>query len=282
MPLQTTPTASKPDEIALLTPEEFRALAACVQKKANHIKFSRQLVINTTLIALGIFSLGWLWSGSAAYVLAAFSLLFIYLLANQQMFRRTCKNEEEVKRLAEFVENTREVRHLGTILELHEVVRRSGVAWFELFTAVYQTIPRLLPFVQSQHIDALNTPQRACLRRGLFHPGISSDIGYWRGPEYCLEVLSALEQIGDKRDLPDVEQLLKTHNIPDEIRAAAERCVEVIRERVAREEGKDFLLRADRKPDAVATLLRPSIEHADTPPQQLLRAAVSDDRDTPA
>lgn len=85
-------------------------------------------------------------------------------------------------------------------------------------------------------------------------------------------MLYALEQIGDKRDLTDVERLLLENRITDEIRTAAARCASVICERVAREEGKDFLLRPERKPEAVDTLLRPSAELQDTPSEQLLRA----------
>ena len=59
---------------------------------------------------------------------------------------------------------------------------------------------------------------------------------------YIFDILSALEQIGDKRDLPDVERLLKEHAVTNEVRVAAERCAQVIRERVAREAGKDILL----------------------------------------
>ena len=100
--------------------------------------------------------------------------------------------------------------------------------------------------------------------------------------DYCLNALYALEQIGDKRDLPDVERLLKEPSITDEIRTAAERCAKAIRERRAREESKDVLLRPDHKPEAPATLLRPAAETADTPPQQLLRPVASDAPHPPA
>ena len=166
---------------------------------------------------------------------------------------------------------------LGPILDIYFINGHPSIRLHDARVPVKDAILRLLQLIQSADVDALNTQQRERLRRDLFHRGVSSDMGYWRGPEYCLSVLYALEQIGDKRDLPDIERLLKEHYITDEIRVAAERCAEVIRERVAREEGKDFLLRPERKPEAVDTLLRPSGERSDTPNKELLRASTEEE-----
>lgn len=96
-----------------------------------------------------------------------------------------------------------------------------------------------------------------------------------------MRALVALERIGDKRDLPDLERLLKAGSLSDEIRAAATRCAQTINERLTQEKVRDVLLRADSKPEAVQTLLRPSVENAAAPPQQLLRAAANDTNDRP-
>ena len=73
--------------------------------------------------------------------------------------------------------------------------------------------------------------------------------------------------------------MLGAVNITDELRVSMQHCAHVIQERAAREVGKDILLRPDRKPEALNTLLRPAAENADTP-QQLLRASTSEQPDT--
>ena len=186
---------------------------------------------------------------------------------------RTDKNDEQ--RLLRFIENVQDVNQLGTILEAANF--SSAIYW-----ATADAIPRLLLLIQPADADRLTTHQRAVLRSDMFGRWLfDGGMRIRSGADYCLPMLSALEKIGDKRDLPDVELLLKSQHFTDEIRVAAERCALVIWERVAREEGKDFLLRADRKPYTIETLLRPTTENAGTPPQQLLRAATSDAHDPP-
>ncbi len=187
------------------------------------------------------------------------------------------KDRNNIQRLLTFVENTEDARQLGAILVLQQIGGSPSKITAQVRKAAEEAMRRLLPLTQISDLNALNTQQRACLRRGLFHRGSNTASDYWPDTDYCILVLSALEQVGDKRDLPDMERLLKEYYVTDKVRAAAERCMQTITERIARENLKDVLLRPDRNPDAPATLLRPSAERANSAPQQLLRASASSD-----
>ena len=278
---QSSPTPDKPDKEPLLTSEEFKALVTQVNRNARLTAASRPIVFWIKAIGVG-FSLFWWWrSGSA--VLAAYSLFAasVFNLMPCILANFVFQDAQEVKRLLHFVESVQDVRQVGALLDLNGTARVQGEPYAALYTATDVAILRLLRLIQPTDAALLNTQQRECLRRHLLLPLFVNVQTTWGEHDYCLNALYALEQIGDKRDLPDVERLLKEYYITDEVRSASEHCAQTIRERVAREESKDVLLRADRKPEAVATLLRPSAENVDTLPQQLLRAA-SNEENTPA
>jgi hypothetical protein len=281
MQLHPPPTPDKPDAEPLLTTDEFKTIAARLERDTNRVRAFKRAPFRPDVIIFGIYLyLAW---GYNVYLVGPL-IAFIGVDIASTIYhneRRIRKDNSTAERLLRFVEETHDATQLGTIFDLYDATTRLGEKWQRFRTATRTTVICLLLLIQPGDADALNTQQRIHLRRSLFRPEFLSGIGYWIGPDYYFAALHALEQIGDKRDLPDIERLLKEHYITDEVRAAAERCVEVIRERVAREEGKDVLLRADRKPEAVETLLRPSAENADTPPQQLLRAATNDAHDPP-
>ena len=282
MPFQPSPTTTKSDVNPLLTPEEFREIVALLERNTNRVRSVRREVFSiqsvfTCVLFLLFLGRNLVTFGTTVTVIGVNAVLAIYI--NEHHHRR---DKRIAPRLLKFVEDTQDVRQLGTILDLYDTVRRLDGRWLTVYTATHSAVVRLLPWLQSQDADVLNTQQRERLRHDLFRRRTLFNNGYWRGVDYCLTVLSALEQIGDKRDLPDVERLRKEAYITDDIRAAVEHCAEAIRERIAREEGKDFLLRGYRKPESVEILLRPSVANVDTPPELLLRAAISDAHDPPA
>jgi hypothetical protein len=274
-------TANNPDKASLLTPDEFRALVAHVRRNTNRVDGLGCAAIIINAIAV-VFGLGWwLWFREDKFLPIVIPVVFVNALMTRLFAHRVRKDANQVERLIRFIENTQDARQLGTILDLDGTAGHPGGIWQKVYKAARGAVIRLLPLLQPSHADTLNSRQRERLRRDLYSRAFGSNQVMLRNNASSLPLLYALEQIGDKRDLPDVEQLLKYKTLTDEVRAAAERCAQTIRERLANENARDFLLRADRKPEAVETLLRPSSEKADTPPQQLLRAATSDAPDPP-
>ena len=279
MPFQAPPTTDNPDAAPLLTEWEFKTLVIALK---DDTRTSHRVLIRAAMMAF-ISSTIWRWWG---LVPALVSLVFVFMLVTEFtvfiVLRKIDKKQPTAERLIRFIENTQDAGLLGTIIDLYVAAGRLGDTWHEVSNAAFTAAMRLLPLLKSSHAYSLNTQHRVFLRQVMFLPKSVQRIDRWLGLEYCLPMVYALKQIGDKRDLPDVERLLKQPYITEEIRTAAEHCAQTIWERVTHEEGKNFLLRADRKPEAVATLLRPSVERDDTPPEQLLRAATSDEGNTPA
>lgn len=90
-------------------------------------------------------------------------------------------------------------------------------------------------------------------------------------------VLKALEQIGDQRAIPVVENLTLAGRTTN-VRRCALACLPFLIERVRLAREQSTLLRASASPGAAAVpaqLLRPANGVEDTPPQQLLRASRS-------
>ena len=275
-------TPDKPAAEPLLTCYQFKLLVLRLDGDSKGFRTSHGVLMHAAMIAFVSRTI-WRWWGLVpALVSLVFVVGFVCELAAFLALRNIDKKQPAAERLIKFIENTQDVGLLGTILDLYVAAGRLGDKWHEVSEAAFTAAMRLLPLLQSSDTYHLNTQNRVLLRQVMFPPETVQRKDYWVGLEYCLSVLYALEQIGDKRDLSDVQRLLKADYITDEIRAAAARCAQVIWERVAYEEGKDVLLRADRKPDAVATLLRPSAENAHTLPRKLLRAATANEHDTPA
>jgi hypothetical protein len=96
-------------------------------------------------------------------------------------------------------------------------------------------------------------------------------------PSLSIALLQAIEKVGDGRALPEVERVANTEAVNEHherIRAAAERCLTVLRERVEQERLGHTLLRPASAPDTPAvTLLRPAQGPGESDPERLLRPA---------
>lgn len=250
----------KLDNEALLTPEEFRALVARLNCSIKRVKISHRVLLRTVFIIFGGSMIWRWWSNRAIFGSGLFCFMLVTEISLFLAWRSIGKKKTIAERLIRSVGNTNDAGLVGTMLDLHGTSTHLGSAWRTVDTSTLTALSRLLPLLQPADADTLNTQQRAFLRGTLFN---HSSKGDRHGPFYCLDVLSALEQIGDKRDLPDVERLLKENAVPDEVRAAAERCAKVIWERAAREVGKDILL-------------RPVTSATTTSDAELLRAASDD------
>lgn len=273
----------KPDQEVLLTPEEFRALTVRLRRNAWRYMTSFLLSVFLVPIAVIVGALLSMWVG----LIPAIEGLLLYGLANALLLALTIalikadkrKNRQYADRLLQFVIHTHDVAMLGPILDLKEAnepLSNSDNVDSRIDKAADDAVLRLLPLVQASDADSLNGEQRTHL---LCYIWYDADFTGTRGLDnlpYARGVLHALEHVGCKDDLPAIMRMLDIVDATPEFRASVQHCAQVVRERAAREEGKDILLRADCKPQAVATLLRHSIESADTPSYELLRATPSE------
>lgn len=278
----TSPATTKhPAEPPLLTPDEFRALVARREQKFNRASSLEQFATCTNVVSVGFGLLWWCWKHEPVIALFALCIVICNLIVTRLIERNLNKDGQELERLCWFVENTQDVGMLGFIIDLPLLTELPFGKLHRWDKARYDAIFRLFPSIRSQDAANFTTHQRATLCCLMFIPESTSAKVVNIGLKYCLPMLDLLEPIGGYHDLVDVKELLRREDITDEIREAAERCAEVVRERVAREEEKDLLLRPEHKPEVVETLLRPSEERQDTPPEQLLRATSDDDAEPP-
>jgi len=276
-PRQPSTTAT-PDDTALLHPEEFKSLAARMQRNAR-----RYAVLNFTIYSVWfviIFSSFWsMWVSPAIPIWFTALFVLILTITTRWLLKRwfmahVRKEGRKIERLIQLAASTQDANMLGPILDLQDISILP-----ETRKSIDSAVLRLLPFVQTSHADALSAKQRERIGDYFF-----SDQSRWGARRsdnlpYAQGVLHALEQIGDKRDLLYIEGMLEAGGISEELCASIQRCADIVRERVAHEEGKDFLLRPDSKPKTAETLLRPAAERADASPHQLLRAANFDNAD---
>lgn len=142
-----------------------------------------------------------------------------------------------------------------------------------------ETLIEILPRLQSTDAHLLNNEQRRELYKTLLT----------NNRLLILATLTALEQIGDEKALPIVEQLASSEPLTQnrlgvrkkalrianlEIREAAQNCLPFLRERAAAQKASQELLRASSPDTNIADLLRPASSQT-TAPQELLRASVS-------
>lgn len=282
-PPSTADKLVKLDQEALLTPKEFRALVARLNRNTRCCQALLVWTVFLVLIVVILSALLSMWVG----LILAFEGLVLYGLINALtigLFKIYVRKVlQRAEHLLQFVTHTKNVSMLGPILdlkdslEMKEWVMRPGNISSPLDKAVDEAVLRLLPLVVPESgATSLNWEQRTRIRHYVWSVGSVTETRGLENLPYARAGLHALEYLGDKDDLPEIERLLAEDDITDELRAAVEHCAHVIRERAGREVGKDILLRADRKPEALATLLRPSVENADPPPQQLLRASTAE------
>ncbi len=269
-------------ETPLLTPDEFRVLVARVRRNTSHFIALAHMTVYSFFISFVVIQLRIIFGGPITLIWCSFLIVGALMLITS-LFTAYARQDIKVEQqLARYILKTCDPIMLGPILELKDADEHPGHVYSSLILSVNEAVVRLLPLMQTANVDALNTRQRERMRSFLF-PMNSTEIktpAYT--PERAFSILRLLEQVGDKRDLPDVERFLENGSLLNEPRVVAERCAQVIQERIAKKEGKDVLLRPERKPEAVESLLRSSEERQDTSAGELLRATSADNADMPA
>jgi hypothetical protein len=169
--------------------------------------------------------------------------------------------------VATLIEGMNDIRFLGAMLDL----LHQGVGDVEVSKNLRAALMRLLPQFRADQAAMLTPEQRQALLVPLKSP--------YGNVEFTLAVLKALEQVGDEKAIPVVEQLASdgapTANMK-RVRQAARDCLPFLRQSAERQRLSETLLRAsDTSTTATPdVLLRPAMPNADqTPSEQLLRAA---------
>lgn len=179
----------------------------------------------------------------------------------------------------------------GTIADIGPNVLRLNrgsenyASWDTLVDARLALIS-LLPLLQ-QPADAgvLSRKERKALHTALQLGQISPIYDFQKlGPRFVLELLSALERIGDTDALFYVRAKAYGEAATadaQQIRAAARACLKSLEARAKREQVGQTLLRASDAPEPAAdTLLRPASGGDAAPSEQLLRAAIGHENET--
>jgi hypothetical protein len=227
------------------------------------------------------FAVGFYYAGIFSYILysmlrlsgwnsalpSAFALLLVLLYASAlvtEIVTRLRWNRSTAK-----ITNIDDVRAVGALAEAMEIPDKGMLAQAQ------KALTRLLQRLEVGDAHLLNETQRKCLYRRL-------KIEYaLHTPDFMVALLEALEKIGDAGALPAVQELATctvTTASGKRVQAAARKCLPVLRLRVRTLETSSTLLRASSAEDTGgASLLRPVHGGDNTAPEELLRAARSDE-----
>ena len=142
--------------------------------------------------------------------------------------------------------------------------------------AIIMALRRLLPRLQATDTTVLTSHQRLCLYKALTWRSLNwkgvggSLLRYDRG--LALDILKAMEQIGDKDALPYVQYVAKS-SWDKELRDAANNCLSFLHQKAEEHRRSETYLRPS---SAISTtpdiLLRPASGVTDMPSDELLRA----------
>lgn len=282
MPSPPRLTSEQTADTAPLTPEEFRAVASRCHRNSLRARALYDFTIYSVLIAIIITALWSIIAGAltpvgSAMLFGALLALILYIFTISAR-----KDNRDIERLIKFINSTNDADMLGPILDLTNTSIHPGEIYPHMKEALDTAVLRLLPHVQPHHANTLHPAHRLRIHCWvLWENGVRSEERGLHNLPYARGALHALEQIGDKNDLAHLESLLHAVHTTEEFRAAVKHCLNIVLERVTREEGKDVLLRPERKPEASETLLRASLEQTNMQPEQLLRATAGDQGNPP-
>jgi hypothetical protein len=164
--------------------------------------------------------------------------------------------------------NYEDIRVIGHLAEAL-IVRDTAVA-----TQAEIELTTLLPRIGENNASLLSTDQRQCIYRSMLVRNINSK------SEFLVAALGAVERIGDTRALPEVLALASCDvNTPRgrEVKAAAENCLQVLRQTDSERDARRSLLRAaNADVESGGELLRAANNRSADNPNELLRAQLHD------
>ncbi len=176
------------------------------------------------------------------------------------------------------LEAARALGNLGQAEGVSALLRASQNAVFLQKVGQEALMRTLSSLTFEEHYGALGSdvvPNLCALLNGRSHSGASSVV------DWKFALIGALGQVGDARAIHQIMQVLQ-ENSPDAggsplLFQKAERVLDVLRKRAARETEQKTLLRGAEAPVGSKTLLRSYEETCETPPEQLLRAAENEE-----
>lgn len=297
MDAQIPPTLETPGENTLLTSEEYKEFLREAQRLERYAGNLSIGVLYSFFTAASVGALATVWLVSEVPILSTVFLILVLGKANQLVERYEGaylkRQSSLVERMVTAISEARTADMLGPLLDLYSVSNSFDTTYPEIRSAVNAAILRLLPLITADHAELFTTQRRERLRQYRYR----AEPGYHRydleKSPYIRGLIHAFEQIGDKRDLYHIQEWLEAVNRQEKspvtlpmtdfereqhrkLAASIQHCLDVVTERAAREEGKDFLLRPDRKPETGEALLRPATDAADKSPEQLLRPSSDD------
>ncbi|MCW3098966.1 MAG: hypothetical protein JWL77_4584 [Chthonomonadaceae bacterium] len=274
MELPFQPSTDPIPATPLLHPDEFRALATHIYRAESRFNGAVGVAVIGSLVATIVTALGSIWVGYPIAIVSWTVTIFGLTLMYQWATFGAQKYHKHTESLIQFLADMQDADMLGPLLDLKVSHDGSREISKRMDPAIDAAVLRLLPLVQTAHGDPLNSRHRERITF-YWHAGTPWLVGTKNLDQlhYRRGILHAMEQIGDMNDLPWLKSLEGRVNLSRELTAAILRCIDIVEERVARAEGKEFLLRSGDNPDAAGTLLRPITERADSPSDQLLRAA---------
>jgi hypothetical protein len=256
--------------------EELKELLRHAQRVYDSDKALWVFADSSGVMAITVGFMATIGLGSMKPILYTVSFLLLLWASSRRLNAYKIRQKPTIARLIKLIADTQAADMLGPILDLN-LTENLRSDYPEIEATVNAAVLRLLPLITASDAGSLNTQQHKRLHYYRYQDGSWSGDGRDLDKlPYARGLIHALEQIGDKRDLPQIQVWLQNERCKAELTASLQRCFDIVSERVAREEGKDFLLRPDSKPETGETLLRAAAECADRPTEQLLRAASDD------
>ena len=187
------------------------------------------------------------------------------------------KPRKRLRPMAQTLADLHDVHAVGALIDTLKLEDR------KIHAIAMDALIELLPRLTANDSDLLTAEQRALLDsklRGMpnrldgnLRP--LSPAVYEQQVAFCIAILQAFGQVGDRTALPTVERLARREAKTVEqlrVQEAARACLPLLKLRIEQQHSNQTLLRASSPADTdVETLLRPAKDSQETPSDQLLR-----------
>lgn len=256
---------------------QFTDLVARIKKCGRWSALIDKLTCSTIVLLLlgGVAFRSW-------WVLSGVGICILLGLFSDRVLKRQVRGfERHIEELMRFLRITDDPRLIGDILDLQVEAQRHIRTFEEVYVSCEHATMRLLPLLRETDAEALNTRQRELLRANLFTTFTYSGGEHGGGVAMCQGefselILKALEHIGDRRDLPDVQRLIHHRLLHrTEVRELAHLCANAIIAREAQGSNANMSLRPGDKSDEPNSLLRSASDATTTDQSVLLRPTSS-------
>ena len=214
-----------------------------------------------------------LWGGNAFHLWRSIDHVLFTIFLMTMLCTFVPRLQNSLTTVFEDMQDAAFVPHLLTLLDSYGFVADSDIR------KAQDALERLLPRMSREQLDALTPLQRQTLLKPLAQSLKYTNRGTQTMVYRVRTILKALEQIGDQRELPLVEQLaaieVRTH-MDQQLQQAAAECLPYLQIRAEEQRQQTTLLRPSASASSVNSdvLLRATLPAVSAAPdEQLLRAA---------